>query len=404
MANDKEKGSNIGEWSEIYVFFRMMEKGELQSADASMNPISNAYLPVIKVIREEEPGNLFDYYTKSAPDHPLEIYNNGILVKSCTVAEFSKAADLLLGELKSAKKNYGRTTSLNFANTQSQAFFEVEEFLADICIKKIKAPSKAISQHFGGKSDITMEVKQQDGTIIPSGFSVKSSIGSTSTLGNSSGACQFYYELEGCSKSLCNEVNGIRSSSYVIDRVRRIESLGMKPRYIGVSSMVYRQNLHLIGGSEMEKILASALWLAFARSNGKRDSAKPLTKVLPHLCEADPCSAALYGDKDHVEAFYKGWLSEYAFRVACGMNPDSPCDRNIKIRGGYIFVTKQGDVLAYYAADQDMFKDFLFENLKFDSPSSARRDNDSNGFSLGKIIEKDGKFVFTLNLQLRFTS
>ena len=61
-------------------------------------------------------------------------------------------------------------------------------------------------------------------------------------------------------------------------------------------------------------------------------------------------------------------------------------------------------MLAYYAADEDLFKDFLLENIKFDSPSSSRRADDKNGYSQGIIIKKDNRYVFTLNLQLRFVS
>ena len=44
---------NKGEWSEIYVFLKLLADGRLNAADANLNAIPNVYYPIIKILRQE---------------------------------------------------------------------------------------------------------------------------------------------------------------------------------------------------------------------------------------------------------------------------------------------------------------------------------------------------------------
>jgi hypothetical protein len=44
---------NKGEWSEIYVFLKLLAEGKLNAADADLNAISSIYYPIIKILRQE---------------------------------------------------------------------------------------------------------------------------------------------------------------------------------------------------------------------------------------------------------------------------------------------------------------------------------------------------------------
>ena len=44
---------NKGEWSEIYVFLKLLADGRLNAADANLNAIPNVYYPIIKILRLE---------------------------------------------------------------------------------------------------------------------------------------------------------------------------------------------------------------------------------------------------------------------------------------------------------------------------------------------------------------
>lgn len=396
MSIKDGKGKNVGDWSEIYVFFRVMETGRLQSADAEMHPIAAAYLPVLKIIREEENGRINDYYTATGDgDRKMQVYSNGELVCDCTVDEFKSAANDLLENLQNAVADKGTKKS-------SMHFPEIEDFLESIRVYTIKAPSRAISESFGGKSDITMLVQQKDGLITTAGFSIKSSLSSPATLGNSSNACNFYYELPGCTDALMNEVNAIEGDAKIVRRAKRIAAAGINPVFSGVGSQTFANNLLLVDAN-MGFILARAMWLAYYKSDGGRGSKKDLVSAIDLLCKDDPLEIGKNGE-EFCRVLYRKKIADYLMAVSCSMNPNEAWNGTSVIKGGYVFVTKRGEVLAYYAADEDLFKDFLVENVKFESPSSSRRANDANGMSLGKIVKKDDSYYFTLNLQLRFTS
>ena len=49
---------NKGEWSEIYVLFRLLEIGKLYAADADLNKIDGVFYNILNIIRTENIGNL----------------------------------------------------------------------------------------------------------------------------------------------------------------------------------------------------------------------------------------------------------------------------------------------------------------------------------------------------------
>jgi hypothetical protein len=50
---------NRGEWSEIYVFLKLLATGKIYAADEHLNRIENMFFPIIKIIREEGARNIF---------------------------------------------------------------------------------------------------------------------------------------------------------------------------------------------------------------------------------------------------------------------------------------------------------------------------------------------------------
>ena len=44
---------NKGEWSEIYVFLRLLDKGQLNVADDRLNAIPNEFYRILEIIRKE---------------------------------------------------------------------------------------------------------------------------------------------------------------------------------------------------------------------------------------------------------------------------------------------------------------------------------------------------------------
>lgn len=390
VATDGASG-NVGDWSEIYVFYRIMEQGKIKTAkedNGNMNIVYDAFLPVLKIIREES-GLPLEYYTSNEANgaKALKIYYAGLdePLISCSIKDFKAKADELLTQLRSAKK----TSSLSLPTQAS--------FLNDIFIRKIKSPSKQISKSFGGKSDITMEIIQQDNLHVPAGFSIKSSIKSKSSLINASRANDVIYEIVGCTDDIMEEVNNINSSSWVIDRTKRIlNDNNLIVRFDHFGSETFHNNLSLIADREPE-IVAYALLYSNGEPEVGHGSNRGMSDVLQSLIAKDPINVG----KEVAPLYYQKRLKDFLFEFACGMQSDTPWDTDTKIQGGYIFVTKEGDVLAYYASDQDSYKNWLLTGTKFDMPSTSRHTT-ANKSSCGYIHKENNKYYYTLSTQVKF--
>ena len=49
---------NKGEWSEIYVFLRLLEMGRIYAATENLERIDSVFYDIIKILRTEEIGKL----------------------------------------------------------------------------------------------------------------------------------------------------------------------------------------------------------------------------------------------------------------------------------------------------------------------------------------------------------
>ena len=81
--------------------------------------------------------------------------------------------------------------------------------------------------------------------------------------------------------------------------------------------------------------------------------------------------------------------------VAIGMVPQPPWNDRLSAYGGYIVVRDDGKLVCYHLYNEDAFKDYLFNNTKFDTPSCSRH-------KFGSIYEERGSLFINLNLQIRF--
>lgn len=54
--NTTALSGNKGEWSEIYIFLKLLDDGKVYAADKDMNLIPTVYLNILKILREEIPG------------------------------------------------------------------------------------------------------------------------------------------------------------------------------------------------------------------------------------------------------------------------------------------------------------------------------------------------------------
>ena len=84
---------NKGEWSELYVFLKLLGEGILYAADSDLNKIENLYYPLIEILRKE--NEQIKHYAKN--DLNINIIDDaGNTILSIPATEFETKAELLL--------------------------------------------------------------------------------------------------------------------------------------------------------------------------------------------------------------------------------------------------------------------------------------------------------------------
>jgi len=162
---------NKGEWSEIFIFLKLMCDRKIHAADADMNKLDDVYLNIIKIIREELRDRLYEYYTGDVVKIHLNCIDTG---RNVCEDEFVENRDKVFDLL-----------SVNPSGTFGNE--DIERFLSTIFVTKLKAPSISSSDYFGGTQDITMSVMDyRSGITRTVGFSCKSDFGGRATLFNAS--------------------------------------------------------------------------------------------------------------------------------------------------------------------------------------------------------------------------
>lgn len=380
------KGKNKGEWSEMYIFFKLMSDRKVYVADKDMNKLKDVFLNIVSIIREEVAGKEYRYFTGDK----VVITLNGETVMSLDSSLFTEKAARVW---KMITENKGNTT---FTDE------EIKEFLESIFIHNISAPAQKKNDYFGGTKDIVLDtIDYRSGVSQIMGFSCKSDIDAASTLFNASGDnTNFEYELVGnINDDVMNEFNSlfnevIRKGVVCHDvatssRMNYLKSCGIDVKFVNPVKETARQNLIRCGGLETPAIVAEMLKYYYYDKSGTDTS---LDEAIKHLAESDPAGYSfgeLY-DTYHLK------IANLLYSMFTGLRFSKPWNGKSDVSGGYIVVKRDGDVVAFHSCIADEFKDFLVDKLKFEAPSCSRHDYMS-------IYKKDdGKYYLKFALQFRF--
>ena len=379
------KGKNIGEWSEMYIFFKLMSDRKVYVADKDMNRLKDVFLNIISIIREENKGKEYRYFTGDV----VNITLNGEEVATVDSARFTD----------NAKKVWDMIISKKDTTFSDQ---EVIDFLSSIFIQNISSPAQKKSEFFGGTADIVLDTMDyRSGVNQIMGFSCKSDIDAAATLFNASGDnTNFEYEIVGnfddekmnAFNGMFHEVTKKGVTKYEVatgDRMRYLKECGVDLRFVNPVKDVARQNLVRCGGMEMPKILGGMLKYYYfecgAASVGVEDAIK-------YLADTDYVG---YGFDDLYDT-YRVKIANLLYAMFTGLRFSKPWSGRSDVSGGYIVVKRDGDVVAFHSCIADEFKDFLIDKLKFEGPSCSRH-------KYMEIYKKDdGKYYLKLALQFRF--
>ncbi len=351
---------NKGEWSEIYVFLKLLATGRLNAADENLKAIANAYYPIIKILREQN-NSSFEYHIDSA----IKIFdaNSKEELLTIPVSEFVQKSENLF---KSLKKATGRSFS----------FPEINEFLDKVKVISLAANSR-------DKSDINIVVHDLNTGLKPKlGFSIKSMLGKNSTLFNAGNTTNFIYEFKTDQKFDVIKINSIKDQPKILNRLK---ALKIKPTFSHIQSSTLELNLRLID-SDLPEILAEMLILKYSTSG-----LSLFNETIQLLKETNP----LNFDMSQNHPFYEYKLKNFLTDSALGMTPATKWEGEYDATGGIIVVKEDGDIVCYHIYNRTEFQKYLVNNTRFEQASTSR-------YNFGSVYEEDGKYFIKLNLQIRF--
>lgn len=355
---------NRGEWSELYTFFKLLSDGKLYAADSQLNKIDDMYYPIIKILRKELASKY--EYTRAGVIKIISGTTKQLLCE-VPIKEFEYYSGLVLDKIKRSKK-----TTFDIK--------EAEPFMEKIYTSSIKAASL-------DKSDITLMVHDMQTGLEPIlGFSIKSRLGSPSTLFNASTSTNFIFRVTNIDDpNLIEQINNINTKSKIRDRLKAIKSNQGSIVFYDIDNGNFKNNLQIIDSS-MPLILSNVL-LNFYSGNGNKLNV--LTEILE---QENPCNFSSSSNHE----FYKYKIKSLLTDIAVGMTPATVWTGSYDATGGYIIVKEDGELLCYHIYNRNEFQDYLLQNTKLDTPSSSR-----NNF--GKLFYgKDNEVYLRLNLQIRF--
>lgn len=358
---------NKGEWSEIYVFLRLLEIGKLYAADADLNKMDDVFYNIINIIRKEEIGKLEFRVNRNAGTITVVNISNHTELGTMSVAEFKAAADRLYTDITELQRNTRGAFSLE----------STEEFLDRLGVSTLKAPSE-------DKADIRIRIHDiNTGIESVQGFSIKSRLGGPSTLINAGRTTNFIYEITGpIDDAVMDEFNA--GSKKFKDKFNVLYHYGCDIEYVGMENSVFEGNLMLIDG-DLPEICGYMLKSYYGSGLNK------VTDSLSNITENNPMNYNLLNGHPFYSYKFKRLLSE----CALGMLPAKVWDGIADATGGYIIVREDGEVLCYHLFNHNEFENYLLQNTKFETASTSRH-------QFGSIYKENGNYYIKLNLQIRF--
>jgi len=351
---------NKGEWSEIYTLFKLLGDKQLFLGNKEIEKLEGIVYPILSVLRTENIGN-FEY----SIEDEIILISGGEEVLKIEITEFKQKAILLLGKIKENKE---RTFSVP----------EIETFMASINCLSLKASSTV-------KTDITIVVHDQRTNQQPTlGFSIKSQLGSPSTLLNAGKTTNFVFKINNLNLNEITDINNISTRSKIKDRIERIIEKDGQFNFVGTEKQIFSNNLVLID-SLLPQILSEAVFNFYTSKYSK------LSDLVSKIEENNP----LNFDTSNKHLFYEYKIKRFLTDVALGMMPSKVWTGQYDTTGGYLIVKEDGDVLCYHIYNRNEFENYLLNNTKLETASSSRHD-------FGEIYEESGELYFKLNLQIRF--
>jgi hypothetical protein len=345
--------ANRGEWSELYAIGYLMTHGGGYAADEFTRLDSSMFYKVLQIV-DNPSGQSETIYKLNEKD--VEVLQNGVVA-------IRLAKDVIAIKVKSFFEDLNIQAQAHaFSLTSGQELMEL------ICKDKLSA-SSALSADV----HLVLEDLETKSETPRKGFSVKSEIGSPATIFNASKSTNLTYKIIG---------KGIPKPFLKINAVKaNIEALldsGFNLEFSSFDNPIFEKSLKNID-SNLPTYLAQVL-LAYTQST---------TTKMNKICEI----AFPPIDKDSDLKIQK--VKKFLSAASMGLKAATEWSGYPEDFGGMLLVKRDGDVLFYYLYNMKKFEEYLFNNLRFETPLATR-----HGF--GQVYEENSEFFIKLNLQIRY--
>jgi len=355
------KTNNKGEWTELFAFVKILFEQKLLLSDKDLNPTGD-FFKINKITTENLdlefiPLNDFkikSIHTKTKEEAEVDIRN--------IITEKSLAN--ILNQIK-----------------EGSGTFEINDF-------EIIQTALGFSIVKGGtssqKADIVLDIEHSTFVKENEGFGIKSYLGSKPTLLNASGNTNFMFEIDGLNSSKITEINQINTATKLKDRIAAINENGGTFRYLKAEKDTMNYNLKMV-----DSILPEIIGYLLMAFYGKRIS--KLSDIVDYLCSNTNILTHLDIDD---KAMLINKLKKFLVDILLGFFAGTKWNGSYE-SSGTIVVKENGDLITFHIINMESLKEYLFENIKLDTPSTSRH-------RFGTIIQDEAKNYFKLNLQLRF--
>ncbi|HHC75329.1 MAG TPA: HpaII family restriction endonuclease, partial [Thiothrix sp.] len=201
------------------------------------------------------------------------------------------------------------------------------------------------------------------------------------TLLNASGNTNFIFEVVGIDSHVLDQVNAIKTRTKVKDRIQRIYELGGSLRFYKAEKETMAYNLSMVD-SCLPELIANMLQEFY------ENRTTAISKNLENVFNA--------GNNFHTDLIsLTVKIKRFLVSVLLGFFAGQKWDGNY-VANGLIVVKEDGEHVGFHIVDKAALEDYLFEHIKFDTPSTTRH-------RFGHLIaENNGNIYFKLNFQLRF--
>lgn len=348
---------NRGEWAELVVALKLITTKKLTLCNSSLEKIQNTYYEDIGSVTFMGANKLTFVIT----DKNIDVKVNEALVATVTMDEIKGILKALMQGIKEHRSGNGAFDIPVVSN-----------WLLNTCgCDSFKSPANK-------KADLSISVfDTQENKNIDLTYSIKSSLGSPSTILNASKHTNFKYRVDNITAEQVKEINSINTRHKLIDRFQYLSNKDIGITFESVVSNTMLYNLQLTH-PELSSVLSKVLISSYSKRNNK-DLYSLFMK-------------ALNNDKVKVNQLLVGLLENISF----GFIPSETWDFKYQVEGGLILVSSNYDVIVLdNKYNRKELLQYILSNSKLDTPSSTR-------FNMLEIQQDVDGYYFTLNLQIRY--